>query len=166
MSDTHVDRILRLDREPHKSVATAIKADGSGRDPHRHQRPEDCANGNGASNLHDLLTGLPTAWPLWNGYRKLSRGEASSNLSLSLLDLDDFKDINETLGHSLGDELLKAVAQQLVGTLREDDRIARVGGDEFAVLLSDVSIARRRDARARIISSITAPHLIAAAKCT
>jgi len=111
----------------------------------------------------DLLTELPNrmAFMEWLQKAFAAAKEGSKPFALLYLDLDDFKDINETLGHSLGDELLKAVAQRLVGALREDDRIARVGGDEFAVLLSDVADrAVVATLAARIISSITAAHLI------
>ena len=111
----------------------------------------------------DLLTDLPNrmAFMEWLQKAFAAAKQGSKPFALLYLDLDDFKDINETLGHSLGDELLKAVAQQLVDALREEDRIARVGGDEFAVLLSDVSDrAVVATFAARIISSITAPHLI------
>jgi diguanylate cyclase (GGDEF)-like protein len=111
----------------------------------------------------DMLTDLPNrmAFMEWLQKAFAAAKQGSKPFALLYLDLDDFKDINETLGHSLGDELLKAVAQQLVGALREDDRIARVGGDEFAVLLSDVADrAVVATLAARIISSITATHLI------
>ncbi len=111
----------------------------------------------------DLLTDLPNrmAFMEWLQKTFAAAKQGSKPFALLYLDLDDFKDINETLGHSLGDELLKAVAQRLVGALREDDRIARVGGDEFAVLLSDVADrAVVATLAARIISSITAAHLI------
>jgi diguanylate cyclase (GGDEF)-like protein len=110
----------------------------------------------------DLLTGLPNRMAFMEWLQKAFAaakvgGEA---FAILYLDLDDFKDVNETLGHSLGDELLKAVAQLLGGALREGDRIARVGGDEFAVL-SDVSDRAVVGTLAgAIISSISAPHSI------
>jgi diguanylate cyclase (GGDEF)-like protein/PAS domain S-box-containing protein len=111
----------------------------------------------------DLLTGLPNRMSFMEWLQKafVAAKEGGKPFALFYLDLDDFKDINETLGHSLGDELLKAVAQRLGGALRERDRIARVGGDEFAVLLSDVADRAVVAAlAARIIGAITAPHSI------
>lgn len=61
------------------------------------------------------------------------------NLALLMLDLDNFKDINDTFGHATGDQLLQAVAQRLRGAVRKTDLIARLGGDEFAIIVSDLS---------------------------
>jgi diguanylate cyclase (GGDEF)-like protein/PAS domain S-box-containing protein len=111
----------------------------------------------------DLLTGLPnrTAFMEWLQIAFAAAKEGGKPFAILYLDLDDFKDINETHGHSMGDELLNAVAQRLGGALREGDRIARVGGDEFAALLSDMSDRTVvATLAARIIGSITAPHSI------
>ena len=87
---------------------------------------------------HDMLTGLPNR--LWLSNRLASRGEVedkSEGLSaLLLLDLDGFKGLNDTLGHSLGDLFLIDLAQDLSDCLAEGDVVARLGGDEFAVLAS------------------------------
>lgn len=77
------------------------------------------------------------------------------------LDLDNFKKINDTMGHSAGDELLISISRRLKGALREDDLPARFGGDEFAVLLND--LARNEDAfkvADTILKSMREPHLL------
>ncbi|WP_405811374.1 aminotransferase class I/II-fold pyridoxal phosphate-dependent enzyme [Streptomyces sp. NBC_00210] len=87
--------------------------------------------------FHDSLTGLPNRVLLLERIeRALLRGRRASTLTCVLfLDLDDFKVVNDTRGHSVGDELLVAVARRLSGTLRASDTAARLGGDEFAVLM-------------------------------
>jgi diguanylate cyclase (GGDEF)-like protein len=86
--------------------------------------------------LHDALTGLPNRAQL---YRRLERAVRGGGVSaLLLIDLDRFKEINDTLGHDHGDELLIEVAARLRASVRRGDTLARLGGDEFAVLLSDL----------------------------
>jgi Amt family ammonium transporter len=107
--------------------------------------------------LHDPLTGLPNRalfldrLSLAFTHRARSRGQ---NCGVLFLDLDRFKEINDTLGHAAGDELLKAVAERLRGALRPQDTAARLGGDEFAILVenilsvSDMEIVANRVLRA------------------
>jgi diguanylate cyclase (GGDEF)-like protein/PAS domain S-box-containing protein len=87
--------------------------------------------------FHDPLTGLPNrALLLERTERALRRGlRESTTTCLLFIDLDDFKIVNDTLGHSAGDRLLCAVAERLSGSLRRTDTAARLGGDEFAVLM-------------------------------
>ena len=95
---------------------------------------------------HDPLTGLANRRRVQDRIDEaIGRVRASGRVAcLLLLDLDDFKDVNDTKGHGAGDELLAAVAERLRSGLRPDDVPARLGGDEFAVLLPDV--ARPADA--------------------
>jgi diguanylate cyclase (GGDEF)-like protein/PAS domain S-box-containing protein len=89
--------------------------------------------------FHDPLTGLPNRTLLLERTeRALLRGRRGASLTcLLFIDLDDFKVVNDTLGHSVGDQLLGAVSERLTGALRRSDTAARLGGDEFAVLMED-----------------------------
>jgi diguanylate cyclase (GGDEF)-like protein/PAS domain S-box-containing protein len=99
---------------------------------------------------HDGLTGLPNRNLLGDRLEQaLARARRNRQLiSLFYLDLDRFKEINDALGHAAGDALLKAFAERLNACVRETDTVARVGGDEFVILLEDV----REDGDARAIA--------------
>jgi diguanylate cyclase (GGDEF)-like protein len=89
--------------------------------------------------LHDALTGLPNR--KWFRERAEQAVESGQRGAIVLVDLDRFKDVNDTLGHHAGDELLRIVAQRLPAHLRTDDTVARLGGDEFGLILSGISDA-------------------------
>ncbi len=92
---------------------------------------------------HDALTGLPNRM-LFNEQFTLAEARARRNkqrLGIMLLDLDHFKEINDTLGHDIGDQLLQVVGQRLINLVREEDVVARMGGDEFMILLQEVEHA-------------------------
>jgi diguanylate cyclase (GGDEF)-like protein/PAS domain S-box-containing protein len=93
--------------------------------------------------LHDPLTGLPNRTVIHDrAEQMLARARRTLEPTAALfIDLDNFKDINDTMGHEAGDELLRAVAKRFVAMLRESDTVGRLGGDEFVVLAEGVSIA-------------------------
>lgn len=90
--------------------------------------------------MHDALTSLPNREHFYNYLEKTmnTMAENQQYAALLLLDLDNFKDINDRMGHDMGDKLLRQVAQQLREFLREEDTVARLGGDEFVILLSNL----------------------------
>ncbi len=90
---------------------------------------------------HDPLTGLPNR-VMFNDRFALASAQADRNqqkIALMFLDLDQFKDINDTLGHEAGDRLLKEVAERLSRLLRKSDTVVRMGGDEFVILLPGIT---------------------------
>ena len=116
---------------------------------------------------HDSLTGLPNRL-LFNDRldQAISLAKRDSRqFALLYLDLDKFKPVNDTLGHTAGDELLKGVAARIRHQVRESDTVARVGGDEFTVILPD--IARREDAETvakKIIAALATPFQLGSQK--
>ncbi len=110
--------------------------------------------------FHDSLTGLPNRAlfldRLEHGLARTRRG--APPLAVSFLDLDDVKAVNDSLGHGAGDELLVALAGRLRMSVREADTPARMGGDEFAVLLEDApSVEAARDSAKRVLEALRLP---------
>ncbi|MEP6462888.1 MAG: bifunctional diguanylate cyclase/phosphodiesterase [Frankiaceae bacterium] len=113
--------------------------------------------------FHDPLTGLANRALFANRLAhavELHRRDARP-LSVLLLDLDDFKVINDTLGHPAGDELLVRVAERLRGCLRSADTVARLGGDEFAVLL-EAGFEPPEAVAARVVTAFSQPFTLTA----
>ena len=109
---------------------------------------------------HDALTGLPNRTVFYEQLeRLLARAGQGGNFAVLSLDLDHFKSVNDTLGHPIGDKLLKAAAKRMRGCVRDADIVARLGGDEFAVV--QTSFKRPADATllaTRLIDALSAPY--------
>jgi diguanylate cyclase (GGDEF)-like protein len=110
--------------------------------------------------LHDTLTGLPNRVllneRLEHALAHIKQGEI---VSVHLLDLDNFKTVNDTLGHAAGDKLLKQVADRLRALVRETDTIARMGGDEFAIVQTQITQPGDATALAhRAIEAVSEPY--------
>ena len=116
--------------------------------------------------LHDPLTGLPNRTlfldRLQQSLRRSRRSGPDSGAAVLFLDLDRFKVVNDSLGHLAGDQLLQSVALRLDAALRPGDTVARIGGDEFTVLLENVTDAREATVVAeRVLATLKDPLQIA-----
>ncbi|MDD3518306.1 MAG: EAL domain-containing protein [Chromatiales bacterium] len=102
---------------------------------------------------YDLLTDLPNRVLLHDRLNDaLERARRSHNkLAVLFIDLDRFKNVNDSLGHSIGDRLLQAIAHRLIATVREQDTVARLGGDEFLVILESLAAPQHAGVVARKI---------------
>ncbi|WP_088279013.1 bifunctional diguanylate cyclase/phosphodiesterase [Ideonella sp. A 288] len=104
----------------------------------------------------DSLTGLANRFMLRDALAEVVHGDRSA--ALLLIDLDHFKTVNDSMGHSAGDDVLKAVAQRLRACVRPDDLVARLGGDEFAVLMRHVGEAPDAATMAqRLVDALSLP---------
>lgn len=113
--------------------------------------------------LHDPLTGLPNRRLLEDRIETTVQHALRNGRKAAVmyLDLDGFKPINDTHGHAYGDEILKLVAQRLVGSSRKEDTVARVGGDEFVIVLGDVGgLGDAREPASKLIEVVSEPYLV------
>lgn len=113
--------------------------------------------------LQDPLTGLANRRLLpervWMAIAHARRNKSA--MAVLYLDLDGFKEVNDTLGHTAGDVLLKMVAERLVGAVREEDTVARLGGDEFMISLWQViGVDDTAMVAAKLIDAISQPYVI------
>lgn len=109
----------------------------------------------------DVLTGLASRLFLSDQIDRALHAPESSVASVMLLDLDGFKNVNDTFGHATGDELLFAVAERIRATIRPDDCCARLGGDEFAVLLQHADLPHVTDVARRLLDTMAEPIALA-----
>jgi diguanylate cyclase (GGDEF)-like protein len=118
--------------------------------------------------LHDSLTGLPNRSLLAD---RLIHGLAGSRrrgseLGVIFLDMDHFKSVNDTLGHGSGDELLRQAAGRIAETIRLDDSVARIGGDEFVIVCDDISAVETEEIAERVLEALSAPYLLGGQETT
>jgi diguanylate cyclase (GGDEF)-like protein len=110
---------------------------------------------------HDALTDLPNRLLLSERLSEALTAAVHRNemLAVLYLDLDHFKGVNDTLGHSIGDELLKAIADRLLNCVNETDTVARIGGDEFAIIQTNIESPSEAAMLARLIcDTLKAPY--------
>ncbi len=139
---------------------TLIGVLGIGRDITERKRVQEVIR---QMAYHDTLTGLPNRTLFFDrlGIALAQSQRNNKSVAITMLDLDKFKDVNDTLGHEEGDLLLKAVAERLVAALRKGDTVARFGGDEFVLILPDLKgiedVIRLAE---KIVDSFRTPFLI------
>ena len=112
----------------------------------------------------DVLTGLPNRVTLHEQLAQVLRlaGRSKSQFALMLIDLDNFKAINDTLGHQAGDELLIRVAERLCASVRQSDLVTRLGGDEFVIVLPNITgPADVAHVAQKVVLAISEPYQIA-----
>jgi GGDEF domain-containing protein len=132
------------------------------------QEARDSADHYRESALHDALTGLPNRVLLHQRLEHASRRARRSHKMISILfvDLDRFKEVNDSYGHRTGDELLVAVARRLQGMLRPGDTVARMSGDEFVLLLEDLEDTASTEALAkRVVTALARPSRCPVPRC-
>ena len=151
---------VRARRLVENGESLQVLADALLRESDRRRRSEQTARQFSNLASHDALTELPNRVLMAD---RLSRALASARrhqrpMAVLFIDLDGFKDINDSLGHQLGDELLCVVARELTACVRKADTVCRHGGDEFVVVLSELERAEDATAVAqKIIAMLATP---------
>ena len=164
-------RYTRLDGSEAWVAVGVVKAHGSGEGAHSIatvenitvRKVQEAALEHMA--LHDPLTGLPNRTLLGDRLRQalLTAQRDRESLSLLIMDIDRFKEINDTLGHHIGDLLLQETANRLRECLRDSDTVARLGGDEFAVILPAAGEGRTVERMAaKLVDALAQPFVIEA----
>ncbi|HEY3312251.1 MAG TPA: GGDEF domain-containing response regulator [Anaerolineales bacterium] len=118
---------------------------------------------------HDDLTGLPNrqlfnytlGLALERARREQHAGKDSGQVAVMLLDLDNFKQVNDSVGHMQGDKLLQSVAARLQGCMRKSDTVARMGGDEFTLVIENIECPEDCDATAKkVLAALAEPFIL------
>jgi two-component system CheB/CheR fusion protein len=111
---------------------------------------------------HDELTGLPNR-ALYNDRLKLAiakAGRSKTQVAVMFVDVDNFKIINDSMGHDVGDQLLRQAAGRITNCVRAGDTVARLGGDEFTILLENTNAVEASATAQRIINELSLPHVL------
>ena len=149
-------------------VSTARVADDQGRAQYVIDQVQDISERKQVENalehqaLHDALTGLPNrvlARDRLDQAILLSRRQ-QSRVALLIIDLDHFKEVNDTFGHQAGDQLLRQVGERFTAELRETDTVARLGGDEFAVVLSGTGVEGAQLVADKLLTRLERPFVV------
>ena len=145
-----IDAIASAEDASHVAVIRDITERAAHRDELRHRAS------------HDPLTGLPNRALLYESVARALDGadRAQGSAALLLIDLDRFKEINDALGHAVGDRLLRAVAERFEAVLGPRDLLARLGGDEFAVLLREATVERAEPTARALRDSLGVPFAV------
>ena len=174
VSGTHVDtfRSLRKDgsfvwlesvsRQIRDASGAITEVQAAARDITQRKEAEEALE---HQALHDLLTGLPNRALLQDRIEQalLALKRSLGIVGLLLVDLDRFKEVNDTYGHAVGDDLLREVARRFRDAVREGDTVARLGGDEFAVVLPDAAdAAYAQQVAKRLRQALVAPFAVGA----
>lgn len=114
--------------------------------------------------FHDELTSLPNRMLFLErlGHAITRSARDNNSFAIILLDLDRFKEVNDTLGHDMGDQLLKEVSRRLCEVVRSSDTVARLGGDEFVILLEQFNLQHTSDIAEKLIQVLEQPFVLAA----
>ena len=154
------EAVISRDNDGRPSMVQGILVDISDRkrleDQLRHQA------------LHDPLTGLPNRVLFADrlSHALVRRGNPGVGLAVLFLDLDDFKNVNDTLGHGVGDDLLRLVGTRLTSVIRAEDTVGRLGGDEFAFLLEEANPEEAMATAGRILRALSQPFELGASTAT
>lgn len=112
--------------------------------------------------LHDPLTGLPNRSLIQDRLEQsvIDAKRRRDTFAVFMIDLDRFKEVNDTLGHDIGDQMLTQVSQRLVGALREIDTVGRLGGDEFAIIVDGVNVDTSLIVASKILHAFEKPFAL------
>ncbi|SDO53757.1 bifunctional diguanylate cyclase/phosphodiesterase [Afipia sp. GAS231] len=160
MDDGSIKWVHNIGRNAYDAEGRHVRTIGTMQDITERKKAEDQIS----QMAHfDHLTGLANRRAFVNALRReISRvGRGGKNFAVLYLDLDHFKDVNDTLGHPIGDLLLQSVAERLQAAIRITDTVARFGGDEFALIDTDISEPADAAVLAdKVLNTIGAPFLI------